>query len=161
MKNKYKYYLTTNRSLFQLTLKNLQVFISRNLLTSNAHYTIKSTKSVTKTSSEVSIQSCIHEITYHSFIFIYSHLYIGFGGNTWAQACQNDRFEDWRQLARAELSTGHFSWTRPDPTHRKVDPTRPDPTRDYRQNVWPDPTRPDPRPDPFSTCTFFNWIIIY
>ena len=28
-----------------------------------------------------------------------------------------------------ELSTGHFSWTRPDPTRRNVDPTRPDPTR--------------------------------
>ena len=27
----------------------------------------------------------------------------------------------------AELSTGHFSWTRPDPTRRNVDPTRPDP----------------------------------
>ena len=36
----------------------------------------------------------------------------------------------------AELSTGHFSWTRPNPTRRNVDPTRPaiadkksDPTR--------------------------------
>ena len=38
-----------------------------------------------------------------------------------------------------ELSTGHFSWTRPDPTRRNVDPTR-----DCRQKVWPDPTRPDP-----------------
>ena len=35
-----------------------------------------------------------------------------------------------------ELSTGHFSWTRPDPPKRW-----PDPTRDCRQKVWPDPTR--------------------
>ena len=35
----------------------------------------------------------------------------------------------------SELSTGHFSWTRPDPTRRNVDPTRPDPTRDCRQKV--------------------------
>ena len=36
-----------------------------------------------------------------------------------------------------ELSTGHFSWTRPDPTRRNVDPSRPGDT-------WtrPDPTRP-------------------
>ena len=37
----------------------------------------------------------------------------------------------------SELSTGHFSWTRPDPAKRW-----PDPTRDCQQKVWPDPTRP-------------------
>ena len=43
----------------------------------------------------------------------------------------------------SKLSTGHFSWTRPDPTRRNVDPTR-----DCRQKVWPDPTRPAARPFP-------------
>ena len=32
-------------------------------------------------------------------------------------------------LATTDMSTGHFSWTRSDPT------------RDCRQKVWPDPTR--------------------
>ena len=36
----------------------------------------------------------------------------------------------------SELSTGHFSWTRPDPAK-----PWPDPTRDCRQKVWPNPTR--------------------
>ena len=38
---------------------------------------------------------------------------------------------------------GHFSWTRPDPTRRNVDPTRP-----AIADKKSDPTRPDPRPDP-------------
>ena len=38
-------------------------------------------------------------------------------------------------ISIAELSTGHFSWTRPDPTRGNVDPTRPDPTREFRQKV--------------------------
>ena len=37
---------------------------------------------------------------------------------------------DWQTITESklwvtELSTGHFSWTRPDPTRRSVDPTRP------------------------------------
>ena len=42
---------------------------------------------------------------------------------------------------KPELSTGHFFWTRPNPTRRNVDPTR-----DCWQNVWPDPTRDPTRP---------------
>ena len=66
-------------------------------------------------------------------------------------------------MDRAELSTGHFSWTRPDPVKPWPDPARPDPTR-------PDPTRPDPRlltksltrpaARPFPICVVFNLIII-
>ena len=40
-----------------------------------------------------------------------------------------------------ELSTGHFSWTRPDPTRRNVDPTRPDPRLPTKSLTRPDPTR--------------------
>ena len=50
------------------------------------------------------------------------------------------RWREWCE--RSELSTGHFSWTRPDPTRRNVDPTR-----DCRQKVWPDPTHPLPHID--------------
>ena len=49
-----------------------------------------------------------------------------------------------RRNGIAELSTGHFSWTRPDPRL---------PTKSR--------TRPDPRPDPFPICTFFNFIIFH
>ena len=58
----------------------------------------------------------------------------------------------------AELSTGHFSWTRPDPTRRNVDPTRP-----ALADKKSDPTRPDPRPDPSLICTFLielNYLLI-
>ena len=58
--------------------------------------------------------------------------------------------------AISELSTGHFSWTRPDPTQRNVDPTRP-----AIADKKSDPTRPDPRPNPSPICTFFDLIIIY
>ena len=49
--------------------------------------------------------------------------------------------------SRPELSTGHFNWTRADPTRRNVDPTRPDPTRPDPTPTRPDPTRPDPTRD--------------
>ena len=39
------------------------------------------------------------------------------------------------------VSTGHFSWTRPDPTRRNVDPTRPDPRLPTKSLTRPDPTR--------------------
>jgi len=42
-----------------------------------------------------------------------------------------------------ELSTGHFSWTRPDPTRRNVDPTRP-----AISDKKSDPARPAARPFP-------------
>ena len=51
-------------------------------------------------------------------------------------------------MSVTELSTGHFSWTRPDPTRPAEMFTRPDPTRDCRQKVWPDPTQPAARPFP-------------
>ena len=57
----------------------------------------------------------------------------------------------------AELSTGHYSWTRPGETLTRPDPTRPDP----RFPTQSDPTWPDTRLDPSSICTLFNWIIIY
>ena len=41
----------------------------------------------------------------------------------------------------AELSTGHFSWTRLDPTRRNVDPTRL-----AIADKKSDPTRPPPSP---------------
>ena len=43
-----------------------------------------------------------------------------------------------KEVSVPELSTGHFSWTRPDPAK-----LWPDPTRDFRQKVWPDPTNPE------------------
>ena len=61
----------------------------------------------------------------------------------------------------SELSTGHFSWTRPDPTRRNVDPTRPDPRLPTKSLTRPDPTRPDPLTDPSPICIVFNWIIIF
>ena len=54
------------------------------------------------------------------------------------------------------MSTGHFSWTRPDPAKRWPDPTR---------TCWPksDPTRPIPTRGPIlpPLCIVFIWIIIY
>ena len=50
--------------------------------------------------------------------------------------------EKWN--THTELSTGHFSWTRPDP-------------RLLTKSL----TRPDPRPDPSPICIVFNLIIIY
>ena len=60
-------------------------------------------------------------------------------------------------MVEAELSTGrdHFSWTRPDPTRRNVDPTRPAINDKKSDPIRPDPpksgkivTRPDPRVHP-------------
>ena len=54
-------------------------------------------------------------------------------------------------MASAELSTGHFSWTRQGETLTRPDPRLP--TKSL--------TQPDPRPDPSSMNIVFNWIIIY
>ena len=64
--------------------------------------------------------------------------------------CHRNKVNSIARLYRGgpELSTGHFSWTRPDPTRPGETLTRPDLTRDCRQKVWPDPTRPAARPFP-------------
>ena len=51
-------------------------------------------------------------------------------------------------VAFSELSTGHFSRTRPDPTRRNVDLTRPDPRLPTKSLTRPDPTRSAARPFP-------------
>ena len=60
-----------------------------------------------------------------------------------------------RMMETPELSTGHFSWTRSDPTRRNVDPTRP-------AIADKSLTRPDPRPDPSPICAFIlnNYLLI-
>ena len=55
---------------------------------------------------------------------------------TWILERIDDKLDN-----RPELSTGHFSWTRPDPTRRNVDPTRPDPRLPTKSLTRPDPTR--------------------
>ena len=42
-------------------------------------------------------------------------------------------------IAIAELSTGHFSWTRPDPTRPAETSTRPDPRLPTKSLTQPDP----------------------
>ena len=58
------------------------------------------------------------------------------------------------RMAPQHMSTGHFSWTRPDPAKRWPDPTQP-----AIADKKPDPTRPAARP--FLHMYIFNWIIIY
>ena len=57
----------------------------------------------------------------------------------------------------SELSTDHFSWTRPDPLKRF---TRFDPTRDCRQKVWPDPTRGPTLPQYMYSLQLNNYIYL-
>ena len=75
-------------------------------------------------------------------------------------ACTNlpllHRYVQCRSLCNAELSTGHFSLTRPDPVKRWPDSTRPAIAGQKSDPIWS-----DPRPDLSPIREVFIWIRIH